>query len=117
MKRVFVNLIKNAVDAMPEGESLTIKSTKVNDSVKFTFSDTGSGMSKETLNNICTPLFTTKAKGMGFGLPISKRLVEAHGGSPSFESTTGKGTTATVFIPIKAKAETKDEIWVELPRA
>jgi signal transduction histidine kinase len=115
MKRVFVNLIKNSVDAMPKGGSLTIKSTKVNDDVKFTFSDTGSGMSKETLNKICTPLFTTKAKGMGFGLPISKRLVEAHGGSLSFESTIGKGTTATVFIPTKAKAETRDEIWVELP--
>jgi len=115
MKRVFVNLIKNGVDAMPEGGSLTIKSTKVNDGVEFTFSDTGCGMSKETLNKICTPLFTTKAKGMGFGLPISKRLVEAHGGSLLFESTTGKGTTATIFIPAKAKAETKDEIWVELP--
>jgi two-component system sporulation sensor kinase A len=109
MKRVFVNLIKNGVDAMPEGGSLTIKSTKVNNDVKITFSDTGSGMSKETLNKIGTPLFTTKAKGMGFGLPISKRLVEAHGGSLSFESTIGKGTTATVFIPTKAKAETRDE--------
>ncbi|MCJ7631071.1 ATP-binding protein [Candidatus Bathyarchaeota archaeon] len=115
MKRVFVNLIKNGVDAMPEGGSLTIKSTKVSDGVQFTFSDTGSGMSKETLNRICTPLFTTKARGMGFGLPISKRQVEAHGGSLSFESTTGKGTTATVFIPTKAKAETKDYIWADLP--
>lgn len=115
MKRVFVNLIKNGVEAMPEGGLLTIKSTKANDGVKFTFSDTGCGMSKETLDKVCTPLFTTKAKGMGFGLPISKRLVEAHGGSLSFESTTGKGTAVTVFIPTKAKAETRDEIWVELP--
>jgi sensor domain CHASE-containing protein len=115
MKRVFVNLLKNSVDAMPEGGSLTLKSTLLKDGVKFTVSDTGSGMSKETLSKICTPLFTTKAKGMGFGLPISKRLVEAHGGSLSFESAIGKGTTATVFIPTRAKAETKDEMWVELP--
>lgn len=115
MKRVFVNLIKNGVDAMPEGGSLIIKSVEVNDGVKFTFSDTGCGMSKETLGKICTPLFTTKAKGMGFGLSISKRLVEAHGGSLSFESTIGRGTTATVFIPTKARAETRDEIWVEIP--
>jgi sensor domain CHASE-containing protein len=115
MKRVFVNLIKNAVDAMPDGGSLIMKSIEVNDGVKFTFSDTGSGMSKETLSKICSPLFTTKAKGMGFGLSISKRLVEAHGGSLSFESIIGRGTTATVFIPTKAKAETKDEIWVEIP--
>jgi signal transduction histidine kinase len=110
MKRVFVNLIKNGVDAMPESGLLTVKSTKVKDDVKFTFSDTGMGMSKETLSKICTPLFTTKAKGMGFGLPICKRLVEAHGGSLSFESTLGKGTIATVLIPTKAKAETKDEL-------
>ena len=57
----------------------------------------------------------TKAKGMGFGLPISKRLAEAHGGSLSFESTIGKGTTPTISIQTKPKAETKDEIWVELP--
>ncbi|OGD47042.1 hypothetical protein A3K79_06350 [Candidatus Bathyarchaeota archaeon RBG_13_46_16b] len=115
MKRVFVNLIKNAIDAMPRGGSLAIRSTKISDGVKFTFSDTGNGMSKETLKKICSPLFTTKAKGMGFGLAISKRLVEAHGGSLSFESTIGKGTTATIFMPTKTKPEMKNEIWVELP--
>jgi sensor domain CHASE-containing protein len=114
MKRVFVNLIKNAVEAMPKGGSLTIRSTKTSEGVKITFSDTGSGMTKETLDRICTPLFTTKAKGMGFGLPISKRLVEAHGGSLTFESALEKGTTATIFIPTRAKPETKDELWVEL---
>jgi signal transduction histidine kinase len=114
MKRVFVNLIKNGVDAMPHGGSLTIRSTKTSEGVKITFSDTGSGMSKETLSKICTPLFTTKSKGMGFGLPISKRLVEAHGGSLTFESTIGKGTTATLFIPIKVTAEAKDGLGVEL---
>jgi sensor domain CHASE-containing protein/nitrogen-specific signal transduction histidine kinase len=115
MKRVFVNLINNAIEAMPKGGSLTIKSTRVADGVKITFSDTGCGMSKETLNKICTPLFTTKAKGMGFGLSISKRVVEAHGGSLSFESTVGKGTTTTVFIKTKPNVETSDEIWLELP--
>jgi len=115
MKRVFMNLIRNGVDAMPEGGSLTIRSKKTSDGVKFAFSDTGIGMSKENLKKICTPLFTTKAKGMGFGLPISKRIVEAQGGSLSFESIIGKGTTTTVFIPTKPKTETKDDIWADLP--
>jgi sensor domain CHASE-containing protein len=115
MKRVFVNLIKNGVDAMPEGGSLTVRSAGVSGGVRFTFSDTGSGMTKESLERIGTPLFTTKAKGMGFGLPISKRLVEAHGGWMSFESIVGKGTTVTIFLPTRTKAETRDEIWVELP--
>lgn len=115
MKRVFVNLIKNGIDAMPEGGSMTIESTRVNDGIKITFSDTGSGMSEETLRRIGTPLFTTKAKGMGFGLSISKRFVEAHGGSLTFESTIDKGTTATISLKTKQKAETKDDICVELP--
>jgi signal transduction histidine kinase len=115
MKRVFVNLIKNAVDAMPQGGTLKIGCAKAANGAKFTFSDTGHGLSKEALQKICTPLFTTKAKGMGFGLSISKRFVEAHGGSLSFESSARKGTKVTVFIPQNAKAETRDEVWVELP--
>jgi signal transduction histidine kinase len=115
MKRVVVNLIKNAVEAMPQGGSLTIRSMKISNGVKLILSDTGSGMTKETLNKIGSPLFTTKAKGMGFGLSISKRLIEAHGGSISFESIPAKGTAVTILIPTRVKAETKDEIWVELP--
>lgn len=115
MKRVVVNLIKNAVEAMPQGGSLTIRSMKIGNGVKLILTDTGNGMARETLNKIGSPLFTTKAKGMGFGLSISKRLIEAHGGSISFESIPGKGTTVTIFIPTRVKAETKDEIWVELP--
>lgn len=102
MKRVFVNLIMNALDAMPQGGTLTITSAKVAKGFKFTFSDTGCGISKENLKKIGSPLFTTKAKGMGFGLPICKRFVEAHGGSLSLESSLDKGTTATIFIPTKA---------------
>jgi len=115
VKRVVVNLIKNAVEAMPQGGSLTIRSMKIGNGVKLILTDTGNGMARETLNKIGSPLFTTKAKGMGFGLSISKRLIEAHGGSISFESIPGKGTTVTIFIPTRVKAETKDEIWVDLP--
>jgi len=115
MKRVVVNLIKNAVEAMPQGGSLTIRSMKIDNGVKLILSDTGNGMARETLNKIGSPLFTTKAKGMGFGLSISKRLIEAHGGSISFESIPAKGTTVTILIPTRVKAETKDETWVELP--
>jgi len=110
MNRVFINLINNSVDAMPEGGLLTIENKNVRNSIEFSFTDTGIGMSKETLKKICSPLFTTKAKGMGFGLPISKRIVEAHGGSLSFASTVGKGTKATIILPTKTKSETIDEM-------
>jgi len=102
MRRVFVNLIKNAFDAMPEGGTLTVKSREAKDKLEIAFKDTGTGMSKETLSKLegGVPLFTTKAKGMGFGLPICKRIAEAHGGKISVESKIGKGTTITVTIPV-----------------
>jgi len=101
MQRVFVNIIKNAIDAMPKGGTLTVTNRKSNRSLEITFSDTGAGMSKETLGKIWRPLFTTKAKGMGFGLAICKRIVEAHGGKIFVKSTIGKGSAFTVSIPLK----------------
>lgn len=114
IRRVFVNLIKNAVEAMPKGGKITIKSTKTGENLEIIFSDTGVGMSKETLKRLWTPLFTTKAKGMGFGLAICKRFVEAHGGSISVKSALGKGTTFTVTIPIQPKIkEGGEKIWMK----
>jgi signal transduction histidine kinase len=103
MKRTCVNIIKNAFDAMPEGGKLTVKSRKARGNVEFSFTDTGAGVPKETLERLFTPLFTTKARGMGFGLAICKRIVEAHGGKISVESTVGKGTTFTLTIPVETK--------------
>jgi signal transduction histidine kinase len=114
MKRACLNLIRNALDAMPEGGTLTVTSEQNGNYFRISFSDTGMGMPKVTLKRLWTPLFTTKAKGMGFGLPICKRIVEAHGGSIAVESRLGKGTTFTVTIPIQPKAkEGGEEIWVE----
>jgi signal transduction histidine kinase len=114
MKRTFINLIRNAVEAMPNGGTLTIKSRKIRDKITFAFSDTGVGMSEEVLKRLWNPLFTTKAKGMGLGLAICKRFVEAHGGSIAVESTLGKGTTFTVKIPIEPKTEEGGEkVWVK----
>jgi len=105
VKRVFLNIIRNALDAMPRGGQLTITTSEANGSVEVQFTDTGMGMSKAAIENMWSPLFTTKAKGIGLGLPISKRLVEAHGGSISVQSEVGKGTTFTVTLPIKPRAE------------
>jgi two-component system sensor kinase FixL len=113
MLRVFINLIKNAFDAMPKGGNLSIKSEQSKNKVVFTFEDTGSGMTKETLHKLWTPLYTTKAKGMGFGLSICKRIVEAHSGTICVESSTEKGTTMTISIPINPKPTTEgEETWV-----
>ena len=118
LNRVFVNLIKNAIDAMPYGGKLAIKSTGTNDNVEFTFADTGMGMTKEQMGEIWTPFFTTKAKGMGLGLPICKRIIEAHKGYITVESMPGIGTTFTVTIPIEPKpTEGGEKVWVNVPES
>ncbi|MEM3378879.1 MAG: HAMP domain-containing sensor histidine kinase, partial [Candidatus Bathyarchaeia archaeon] len=107
MRDVFVRIIQNAVDAMPNGGTLSITSRKVKDKMEITFKDTGAGMSKETLSKLegGVQLFTTKAKGMGFGLPICRRIVEAHGRKIHVESAIKKGTTITVTIPVEPKTK------------
>jgi len=99
MNRVFINLFKNGFEAMPDGGRLQITSRTLADEIEIKVTDTGGGMSTETLDKIWTPLFTTKAKGMGFGLAVCKRLVEAHGGRINVKSEIGKGTTFTIIIP------------------
>ncbi len=114
IRRVLVNIIKNAFEAMPKGGTLTLKSRKIGDKVEIAISDTGVGMSEETLKKLFQPLYTTKARGMGFGLSICKRFVEAHGGKISIKSQLGKGTTVTVMLPITPKkVEGGEKVWVE----
>jgi len=116
MRRVFVNIIRNAFDAMPKGGTLRVESRKVKENVVINFSDTGFGMSNEVLTKLWEPLFTTKAKGMGFGLPISKRILEAHGGTISVESSPGKGSTFKVALPIEAKIKQENaDPFVDIP--
>jgi len=113
IKRVFANLIKNAIEAMPKGGKLTLKSKETNGRLEIAFTDTGVGIPKNNLEKIGKPLFTTKSKGIGLGLSICKRIVEAHRGNISVESTVGKGTTFTVTIPIEPELEGGEKIWVK----
>ena len=105
---VFGNLIRNAVQAMPGGGRLTITAAYVEggtvrnpqSAIRIQVSDTGVGISEEHMGKIFEPLFTTKAKGMGLGLAVSKTLLERHGGTIEVESQVGKGTTFTVRLPL-----------------
>lgn len=117
MKRVYVNIIKNAIDAMPKGGKLKIESTETNDDLRVSFSDTGTGIPKNILEKIWKPLFTTKTKGVGLGLSICKRIVEAHGGDISVESGVGKGTTFTITTPIKSKSKYHKKTSAKLPES
>jgi PAS domain S-box-containing protein len=99
VKRVLTNIIQNAIDAMPEGGKLSIASMNTQEEVSISIRDTGFGIPQDILEKIWTPLHTTKAKGIGLGLPICKRIIESHGGSISIDSMVGKGTTITVKLP------------------
>jgi len=116
MERVFINIIKNAVDAMPEGGTLQVTSTQINGTIEISFIDTGIGMTKETLAKVFLPLVTTKAQGMGFGLAVCKRIVEAHQGRIKVQSVEGKGTTVTIIIPTEnTPKDEKEQIWINVP--
>ena len=101
LERVFVNLTKNAVQAMPHGGQLSITTSERRDHVEITFTDTGKGITKENMNEIFQPLFTTKARGIGMGLAICKKIVEQHDGTIDVESKVGTGTTFTIKLPKK----------------
>ncbi len=101
LSQVFVNLILNAIDAMPEGGSLTVKSYLTNKSISIEFADTGIGMPKQRLMKIFDPFFTTKEKGTGLGLAVSYNIIKKMNGTISVDSEVGKGTTFTINIPAK----------------
>ena len=117
MKRVCLNIMTNAVDAMPNGGTLTITNTESDGNLLVRFADTGEGIGEEILAKMWIPLFTTKAKGMGYGLAIVKRFMEVHGGSVSVESNPGKGSTFTIKLPIHRTARTPIETQTEMMTA
>lgn len=98
MKRVFLNLTTNAIQAMEDKGTLTVSTKETAGFVEISFADTGIGISKENMEKIFAPFFTTKAKGMGMGLPICKKFVENHKGSIQVQSEEGMGTTFTIKI-------------------
>ena len=118
IKRVFINLIKNAIDAMPNGGKIIIDINQVNGSLEVSFSDTGVGIAEDVLPKLFSPLFTTKAQGMGFGLAICKRIIEAHGGTITVKTVKDKGTTFTVTLLIEPKLEIGGEnTWINIPES
>jgi len=103
IKRAFINLITNAVQAMPGGGTLDIKMKDVDGEFTVEFSDTGPGIPAELRDKLFRPLETTKAKGMGMGLPVIKRFIEAHDGSITLTSPPDKGATFLVKLPRKKR--------------
>jgi signal transduction histidine kinase len=100
IRRVFENLIINAVQAMPNGGKLQVTSIGRQQKVYIIVQDTGVGIPREIKPKLFTPMFTTKSKGQGFGLAVVKRIVEALNGTVECESQEGKGTRFIVELPV-----------------
>jgi len=99
IRQVFINIILNAQQAMPDGGRLNIQTRSKDDFVEVDFTDTGCGIPESDINKIFDPLFTTKAKGIGLGLSVCKGILERHDGNIRVESEAGRGTTFTVSLP------------------
>jgi signal transduction histidine kinase len=96
LQRIIINLANNAIQAMPNGGKLVISVSRKNGKINIAVQDTGEGILESVKAKIFTPFVTTKAKGQGFGLAAVKRFTEAMGGTVTFESQKGKGTTFIV---------------------
>jgi two-component system, NtrC family, sensor histidine kinase HydH len=98
-KQALLNLLLNAEQAMPKGGELTIQAMKENDHVTLSLIDTGKGMTPEVLAKVFKPFFSTKPGGSGLGLPTTKKIIAAHGGTIDAQSEVGRGTKFTIRLP------------------
>jgi signal transduction histidine kinase len=98
LHRALQNLVLNAIDAMPQGGELTIRTAILRDRIEISVSDTGSGLTQEECGRLFTPYYTTKQHGTGLGLAIVQSVVSDHGGKIAVESTKEKGTTFRIEL-------------------
>jgi len=101
LRRALDNLVSNAVDAMPSGGTLTLRARKEDEQIFIEVSDTGTGIPDEALPRIFETFYSTKPKGLGLGQPYCRRAVEAHGGTITYTTKQGEGTTFTMILPNK----------------
>ena len=99
LKQVFINLIKNSIEALVVGGSILIRSSPEEGKIKVEIIDNGPGIPPEIMDRIVYPFFTTKEEGTGLGLSICKKIIRDHGGTMTIESIVGNGTTVKVYLP------------------
>ncbi|MEK6777910.1 MAG: ATP-binding protein [bacterium] len=105
MKQVFLNIILNAIQAMPKGGELRISTKMAKDRkgfIRIIFFDTGLGISKETMAHIFEPFYTTRKGGTGLGLSFVEKVIKDHGGEVSIESARGEGTRVNLLLPLRS---------------
>lgn len=99
LEQVLLNVLLNAMQAMPDGGVIDIGASWVDGALEVSVSDTGAGISKETRANLFEPFFTTKANGIGLGLSLAKKVMEQHRGSITLKDRHGAGTTVAIRLP------------------
>jgi signal transduction histidine kinase len=104
--RLLVNLVQNAIDAMPQGGTLTFRGWQECTQVHLEVHDSGNGIAEDQLSQLFVPFHTTKPEGTGLGLYVVQEILAAHGGSITLTSTRGIGTTCTLTLPLMAAAAT-----------
>lgn len=107
LHRALSNLVLNALDAMPEGGSINLRTRDLGAQVRLEVADTGGGLTREECERLFTPYYTTKRHGTGLGLAIVQSVVSDHGGSISVESAPGKGTTFRIDLPKRTTTPAK----------
>ncbi|MGN7471195.1 EAL domain-containing protein [Brevibacillus sp. SAFN-007a] len=107
LKQVFIHLLSNAVESMPDGGAIRIRALRSgHDQVMIQIADRGCGMSEERLKRLGEPFYSTKEKGTGLGLMMTYKMIHDHDGSIHFSSAPGKGTTVEVYLPLNRPAGT-----------
>jgi signal transduction histidine kinase len=99
MRGALINLIKNAIEAMPDGGTVSIAVKRTADKLQVDIADTGGGIGEEEAKKIFEPFYTTKTHGLGLGMPYAKKIVEQHGGVISLRSRPGEGTKISIELP------------------
>src|SRR5262249_43829968 len=107
--RALGNLVLNAIDAMPKGGTLTVRTAKNNGAVRLEVSDTGEGLTKGECERLFAPYYTTKEHGTGLGLAIVQSVVSDHKGKIAVESEPGRGTTVRIDLSVE-QASTRDGV-------
>jgi signal transduction histidine kinase len=105
LHRAMENLVLNAMDAMPAGGTLTLRTAQRNGAVRLEVADSGTGLTREECERLFTPYYTTKQHGTGLGLAIVQSVVSDHGGTIAVESEPGSGTTFRIELPSRPPAE------------
>lgn len=109
LESALVNLVKNAIEAMPNGGQLMVRTRVIRGGVAVDMIDTGCGMDERTLFRMFDPFYTTKSNGTGLGLPTAKKIIEAHGGRIDVQSAVGLGTKFTLEFPLLARLGVEHE--------